>query len=106
MTEAFIKSCVPCQAVTKSSQRDPIISSPLPDYPFQSIDVDFTGPLPNRKYVFIAVDEYSRYPVIEIVNSTSFSQLKPVLENLFATFGFPESLKFDHLLMVLNLQTF
>lgn len=27
LTETFIKSCVPCQAVTKSNQRDPIISS-------------------------------------------------------------------------------
>lgn len=96
LTETYIKFCIPCQAVTKQQHRDPIVSSPLPDYPFQCIDVDFAGPFKQNKYIFIVVDEFSRYPIIEIVNSTSFTNLKPILQNVFATWGFPKSFKSDN----------
>lgn len=96
LTERYIKFCIPCQAVTKQQHRDPIVSSPLPDYPFQCIDVDFAGPFKQNKYIFIVVDEFSRYPIIQIVNSTSFTSLQPTLQNIFATWGFPKSFKSDN----------
>lgn len=37
LNETYIKFCIPCQAVTKQQHRDPIISSPLPDYPFHCV---------------------------------------------------------------------
>ncbi|KAL1487798.1 hypothetical protein ABEB36_015553 [Hypothenemus hampei] len=79
LTEAFVKTCSVCQAVTKSEQRNPIVSSPTPNYPFQRVDVDFAGPFRNK-----------------IVKSTSFQSILPVLNNIFTSFGYPETLKSDN----------
>ncbi|KAK9739757.1 Integrase zinc binding domain [Popillia japonica] len=75
ITEKLIKSCVTCQAVDNAKHRDSICVRALPGTPFENIDVDFAGPFPNGKYIFIAVDEYSRFPIAEVVNSTSFESI-------------------------------
>lgn len=96
ITEKYIKSCLACQAVTPDNRRDPIISSPLPNQPFEEISVDYAGPFPGNKYVFVLIDEYSRYPLAEITPSTSFTHLKHILEKTFSTFGIPKRLKSDN----------
>ncbi|KAK9710155.1 Integrase zinc binding domain [Popillia japonica] len=90
ITEERIKACVACQAVDNTKRRDPIIVRDLPNTPFHSLDMDFAGPFPNGKYIFIIIDEYSRFPIAEIVDSTSFEQIQPILEKTFALMGIPK----------------
>lgn len=92
MTEKFVRGCGACQAYTPQKYRDPIATKERPFSPFEMIDVDFIGPFPNQKYIFLMVDEYSRFPVAEVVSSTSFEAIRPILEKTFATFGIPKSL--------------
>ena len=47
--ETLIKSCLPCQAVTPESRRDPLRMTPLPPEPWQLIAADIFGPLPSGK---------------------------------------------------------
>ncbi|KAK9709353.1 Integrase core domain [Popillia japonica] len=96
ITEKLIKSCVTCQAVDNAKHKDPICVRALPGTPFENIDVDFAGPFPNGKYIFIAVDEYSRFPIAEVVNSTSFEHIQPILEKTFALMGIPKVLLSDN----------
>ena len=40
--------------------------------------------------------DYSRYPVVEFVKSTSSYRVIPVLDNIFSMFGVPEIVKSDN----------
>ena len=38
----------------------------------------------------MVTDDYSRYPVVEYVNTTSSHHVVPVLDKIFSMFGVPE----------------
>ncbi|KAK9722030.1 Integrase core domain [Popillia japonica] len=83
-------------AVDNTKHRDPISARGLPGTSFENIDVDFAGPFPNGKYIFIAVAEYSRFPIAEVVSSTSFEHVQLILEKTFGLIGIPEALLSDN----------
>ena len=94
--ERKISGCLGCQATTRTPRRDPLKPSPLPEHAWQHLDADFWGPLPNNgEYLLVVVDEYSRYPVVELTRSTSGEAVIPVLDKVFSTHGFPETMKTD-----------
>ena len=39
------------------------------------------------------VDEYSRYPIVEVIHSVSANTVIPVLDKILAIFGIPEVIK-------------
>ena len=80
-TEALLKGCLPCQATTPSHP-EPLKMSELPAGPGVNVCTDFWGPTPDEKYVFVITDEYSRYPVVDIVTSTSAAAVIPVFDKL------------------------
>ena len=43
----------------------------------------------------VVIDKFSRYPEVEIVKSTAAKLVLPCIDKIFATHGFPESLKTD-----------
>ena len=94
--EKHIGKCMPCQASVNNPVQDPVKSSPLPDYPWQYIDIDFLGPLPSGHYVMVAIDEYSRFPEIFITRSTAFESTVSNLDKLFSSYGIPEVVKTDN----------
>ena len=59
MVDTKIKNCLACQATTYVSTRDPLKPTKLPDRPWQRIDTDFWGPLPNGEYMLVMIDEYA-----------------------------------------------
>ena len=70
--------------------------SKLPDGPWQRVCVDFCGPLPTGEYLLVIVDEYSRFPVVEIVHSTSVKTTITLLDKVFSQFGVPYVVKCDN----------
>ena len=42
--------------------------------------MDFWGPLPNGEHMLVIIDEYSRYPEVEFVQSTSAEAVIPHLD--------------------------
>ena len=95
--EAVIKNCLACQAATvKKNNSDPPKMSILPGGVWQEVSVDFWGPTPDGDYVLLLVDEYSRYPVAELVRSTSADVVIPVLDKVFSEWGIPFVLKSDN----------
>ena len=95
MVEKHINRCMGCQAATYVPTRDPLQPTLLPDYAWQKLDADFWGPLPNGEYLLVMIDEYSRYPLVEIVSGTSAKAVVPHIDKVFADHGFPESIKTD-----------
>ena len=81
--EHLVKSCLPCQAVTKNPEPKPeLLMSELSDGPWRNLCA--------------IVGEYSRYPVVDIINSTAGSKAMPVFDKYFSMFGIPEVLKTDN----------
>ena len=95
MVETRINTCLGCQATTYKPVRDPLKPTPLPDRPWQRVDMDFWGPMSNGEYLLVIIDEYSRYPEVEFVRSTSAQAVIPHLDRVFSTHRFPEMAKTD-----------
>ena len=67
----FISRCIPCQANSRISPPEPVKMSTLPEKVFEEISVDFYGPLPNGEKLLNIIDLYSRFPLIEIMKTTT-----------------------------------
>ncbi|XP_053388040.1 uncharacterized protein K02A2.6-like [Mercenaria mercenaria] len=94
--EKKCKSCTPCLAATKTNSSEPLNMSEMPEYTFQHVSLDFAGPFPNGKYLLVLIDEYSRFPIVEIINSTSSKTVIPVLDKIFSEFRICQVLKSDN----------
>jgi hypothetical protein len=95
MVEDRVTACLGCQATTYTPTRDPLRPTVLPERPWQIIDMDFWGPLPNGDYLLVMIDEYSRYPEVEFVSGTSARVVVPHIDRVFSTHGFPDKVKTD-----------
>ncbi len=71
MVADIVSKCSSCAVVTKDERLQPFQMSPLPKGPWQNLSVDFGGDYPSGHYCLVVIDEYSRFPVVEIVSSTS-----------------------------------
>jgi hypothetical protein len=87
LTKDAVKRCLSCQMTFDRTYDEPLWPTPLPPDVWHTIPIDFKGPLKDGKYILVAYDLYSRYPVVGYCNSTSFVNVKPVLDSIFATFG-------------------
>ena len=68
----------------------------LPTAPWKEVAVDFAGPFPSRDYIVVVVDEFSRFPEVELLTSTSAKAVVPKLDAIFSKQGVPDILKSDN----------
>ena len=90
----MVKKCIPCQVATPKSPREPLKMSPLPNGPWEQVSVDFCEVAGH--YVLVVIDDYSRFPEIEILHSTAAKAVLPKLDRIFAVFGVPLVVKTDN----------
>ena len=96
IVEDKIKNCLACISTTTEHQREPLRMTPLPSSPWSEVSVDFSGPFSSGDYILVVVDDYSRYPEVEIVSSTSAKSTIPKLHAIFARHGVPDVVKSDN----------
>lgn len=98
IVENVINNCVACQAANhdNSTLCEPLQMSDLPRAPWTEVSADFCGPLPCGEYLLVVIDDYSRFPEVERITTTSAKATIPVLDKIFATHGIPEILKTDN----------
>ena len=85
MAEQKVQNCLSCQAATaKSSSPEPLRMTPLPSAPGKEVVVDFAGPFPTGEYIMVVTDEFSGFPEVEILTSTSARAVLPKLDAIFA----------------------
>ncbi|KRX75500.1 Pro-Pol polyprotein [Trichinella sp. T6] len=66
--------------------------------PFERLNIDFKGPLPghqNQRYMFIVVDEYSRFPFAFPCADVSAASAEKCLVELYSLFGVPSYVHSD-----------
>ena len=47
-------------------------------------------------YLLVIIDDYSRFPVVEVINSVSAATVIPKIDKIFSEFGVPNVLKSDN----------
>ena len=68
----------------------------LPGAPWKEVAIDFAGPFPSGDYITVVIDEFSRFPEVELHTSTSAKAVIPKLDVIFARQGVPDILKSDN----------
>ena len=68
--------------------------SKLPNAPWQEVSVDFCEV--EDSYLLVVIDDYSRYPEVQLLHSTSAKAVIPHLDHIFSTFGIPKVLRSDN----------
>ena len=97
--EEAVKNCASCQALVSAFRSiEPYKMSELyvPSGPWENISKDFCGPLPFGNYLFVMVDEYSRYPIVKIVKSVSARSTISIPDKVISTFELPRIVKSDN----------
>ena len=74
---------------------EPLKPTEFPEGPWQELHADYKGPIGKDWYLHVLIDQYSKFLVVNVVKSTSWEQLKPGLEDAFATHGIPERITTD-----------
>ncbi|XP_045206992.1 uncharacterized protein K02A2.6-like [Mercenaria mercenaria] len=95
LVDDTVRNCVSCQADSQTVTPDPIKITPLPKRVFREVSVDFLGPEPNGDYFLLIICDYTLYPIVERLTTTSANAVLPRLESVFAMFGIPEILRSD-----------
>ena len=67
----------------------------LPAGPWQEVSMDFAN-LPTGEHLLAVMDDYSRYPDVEIVHSTSARAVISKLDRMFSAFGVPLKVRCDN----------
>ena len=89
----MVTNCAVC-ARDSALRREPLMTTPLPDYPWQVVGSDlFT--LHGVKYLLV-VDYFSRYPEIIKLSSTVSTNIIAALKAIFSRHGIPEILRSDN----------
>jgi hypothetical protein len=95
LVEDKVESCCACLISTPESKRELLKMSPLPNAPWSEVSMDFAE-LPYSEYLLIITYDYSRYPVVETVKSTSANTVIPRTDKVFSEFGIPDVVKTDN----------
>jgi transposase InsO family protein len=92
----YIQQCPSCQKM--SMIKVPILTHPFTTskyYPMECLNVDFIGPYPDKGYVFVIIDTFTRW--VELYHSTE-ATARSAAEHLlqhFGRFGAPTQLRSD-----------
>ena len=89
------RHCLPCQAATVTTHRDPLVPSEPPDHVWKDLAADHWGPTPEGKYILGVIDKLSRFPEIMVVRGTDAESNIEALDNIFTRYGYCETLQTD-----------
>jgi hypothetical protein len=70
--------------------------TPLPNGPWEKLAADICGPFPSGEYLFVLVDYYSRFPVVEILRSITAKDVVNCLNKTFSVHGLPLEITTDN----------
>ena len=78
-----MKTCLVCQVSSEKVHFEPLKTSNFPDGPWLELAADFYGPLPSGEKLLVLVDEFSRFPIVKILKSTTSEAIILVVAEIF-----------------------
>ena len=95
--ETLCRQCVPCQTnIPDAPLHPPAQPTEGASAPFEHLYVDLYGPLPGQQTLLVTVDQFSRFPIVNILTSTTTTAVTTALRRCFASFGLPIRLTSDN----------
>ena len=91
-----INNCIACQSTGRPTPPAKIQPCLLPNEVWDTLNVDFVEPLPNRKCIFAIMDQRSRFPFAAVTASTSAKNLIKVFHVIFGQCGCPRKIISDN----------
>ena len=89
----LVQNCRECAKQAKN-KKEPLITTPLPDYPWQLVGTDLFEL--DKCHYLLVVDYFSRYPEVVKLSSTTSNHVIAVLKTIFARHGIPEVVRSDN----------
>ena len=89
----YVQQCAKCCQENRP-KKQPLLCTPLPDYPWQVVGTDLFE-LKGKRYLLI-IDYFSRYPEIIKMASTTSSSTIAALKSVFSRHGIPEVVRSDN----------
>jgi hypothetical protein len=93
--ENLVTQCPLCIINQPLIHDAPLQTSELPERPWQKISLDIFGPV-NDTYLLTIMDYYSSWPEAIIINDTTSETIIEKLSEIFARYGFPETVLTDN----------
>lgn len=94
LADYTVKNCLLCQVTTPKSKCQPRQMTKLPAGPWQEVGADFCEVA--GLYKLVAMDDYSRYPELQVLTPTSAKAVIRKLYKIFSSFGMPHIIKTDN----------
>jgi len=94
LVDTIVKRCGPCQVATPKPSREPLQMTPLPNGPWEQVSIDFCEGA--GQYVLVVIDDYLRFPEIDVVHYTSAKAVIPKLDRIFAAYVVLQVVKSDN----------
>lgn len=94
--ERYVKQCRGCTLVAAPEAPEPMQRSQLPSAPWQTVALDFLGPLPEGQHLLVVVDCYSRFMEVVEMEKTTAKDVMREISIMFSRFGMPTVLKADN----------
>uniref|UniRef100_A0A3Q1EIG7 Gypsy retrotransposon integrase-like protein 1 n=1 Tax=Acanthochromis polyacanthus TaxID=80966 RepID=A0A3Q1EIG7_9TELE len=89
-----VESCQTCREMKHAQRKEPLISTLLPDRPWQRLAIDLCD---YNKHTYLVVSDYfSRFIEILHMPTTTASQVVLKLKTLFARYGCPDEVVSDN----------
>ncbi|XP_039610078.1 uncharacterized protein K02A2.6-like [Polypterus senegalus] len=89
-----VQSCQICLEMKQTQQKEPLISTPLPDRPWKRLAIDLCE---YNKHTYLVVSDYfSRFLEILHMPATTTSEIVLKLKALFARFACPDEIVSDN----------
>ena len=92
----MIKDCLACQSVGQPAKPAPLNPLPIPLQAWDTVYVDFLGPLPSKDLLLVVIDGRTRFPEVEIVRTTNAKSTINCFNRIFATHGLPRTIVSDN----------
>lgn len=96
-----VSACMRCMVAKSKPGRQPGELHPIPpgNRPFATINIDHLGPFVTstrgNKYVFVLVDNFSKFAIIRAVRDTKTTSVIRILEEVVELYGAPERIISD-----------
>ena len=91
----YAHSCLALSSAESWNYPPPLEERKTPIGPWVDCSADVRGPVAGKYYLDDSLDNYSRWPEVEVVKNTSFKELSSVLDRSFSSIAVPVSIIHD-----------
>jgi hypothetical protein len=97
----YVKTCDACQRIGKARPNRPMNPLPIPQSPFDTIEMDYIGPLPESyegyRYIWVAIDYLTKWPEARSAQvATAAMTAQFLYEDIICRHGCPKTIISDN----------